>query len=179
MPDTLLLLAEAAIFLLCLFVYLRVHQVLQNIQNERIAWKSTLNNMDEVLGLLEQLQEMSPSLDLNDVETRLSHLEAVLQGEEPSRLSFALPDEEEQIRGALSPLCDDCRVENERRPASPIGGFAMRRHSSVTLQSAEKYETVLQLAESGWDSMEIAQHTHLGSEEVQMIINLWIRGRGN
>ena len=189
MSSTLLLLAEAAVFLLCLFVYLRVRQGLQEIRHERIVWEDVEKGLTEVSSLLDHLKQTSAFLVQDEVEERLAHLEALLQGEEPLELAFVLPHEAEQEapvpHSVLTgePEEDDVDLDVPSEEAHLQDAVAQRiaftPEIPITFPNTRKYETVLQLYESGWDSADIAKHIRLGQEEVQLILSFWQRGRGN
>ncbi len=189
MSSTLLLLAEAALFLLCLFAYLRVRQGLQEIRHERVVWEDIEKGLAEVSYLLDHLKQTSAFLAQDEVEERLTHLEALLQGEEPLELAFVLPHEAEQeaqvshsvLIGEPGDDVVDLDVPSEEKHLQAV--VAQQTIYSpeilIAFPNTRKYETVLQLHESGWDSADIAKHIRLGQEEVQLILSFWQRGRGN
>jgi hypothetical protein len=181
MSSTLLLLAEAAFVLLCLFVYVRARQVLQEIRHERLAWEGMSELVNELAALMEVLGQVPSRM-----EEGLGDMWLYAMGSQP-------------VEGEASPSVgtDDCLEdaysgwhELTSADATPkvsdeqdANGKTARESGINPLSSAwgipQKYELVLHLAEEGWSSLEIAQHTHMGREEVQMILNLWQRGQGN
>jgi len=187
--STLLLLAEAALFLLCLFTYLRVRQGLQEIRHERVVWEDIEKGLAEVSSLLDYLKQTSAFLAQDEVEERLAHLEALLQGEEPLELAFVLPHEAEQeahvsqsvFIGEPGGDVDEGAVPSKEEflPNAVVQQTILSPEIPIAFPNTRKYETVLQLYESGWDSADIAKHIRLGQEEVQLILSFWQRGRGN
>ncbi len=175
MSSTLLLLAEAALFLLSLFIFLRVRQVLQEIRHERIAWEGVSDLVDELSALMEVLSQVPLQFE-DDLDEESQHL----AGAQPASTGLWL-------RGSSSEPAEDV-FAGWRELTAPVPTAVPADKENAVSPShptkwggilPQKYEMVLHLAEQGWSPLEIAQHTHLGCEEVQLILNLWQRGQGN
>lgn len=175
MSSTLLLLAEAALFLFSLLIFLRVRQVLQEIRHERVAWEGVSDLVDELSALMEVLSQVPLQFedDLDEESQRLT-------GAQPANTGVWLRgngfEQDEDVFAGWRELTAPVPAAVPADKESSASPSHTTKWSGILPQ---KYEMVLHLAEQGWNPLEIAQHTHLGREEVQLILNLWQRGQGN
>jgi len=181
MSSTLLLLAEAVFVLLCLFVYVRARQVLQEIRHERLAWEGMSELVNELSALMEVLGQVPSRM-----EEGLGDVWLYAMGSQPAEGDASpLMGTDDRLEEAYSGWHEMTGATATAETSEKQDTSGKAAHESIISPPSsawgipQKYEMVLHLAEEGWSSLEIAQHTHMGREEVQMILNLWQRGQGN